>query len=825
MPRSFFDRYSLLTLTVFVFLVPVVLVGTKRALDSNKNNVEEWLPPEFPEVQTYKRFQEHFPGEQFVLISWDGCTLDDPRLEMLDFRLSEQASPLLRLDDRVEAGAPRFVSVVTGNDLLDQLTSPPLNLERAEAFRRLEDFLIGVDHATTCAVITLSKAGLLDLRGTIGEINRVALNDCGIGREAIHMGGPPVDNLAIDIEGEKTLLRLAGLSAIVGLAVSWWCLRSARLIAVVFTASVFSAGVSLAIVAFTGSAMNAVIFTMPSLVYIMCMSGAIHIVNYYRDAVVDEGIDGAPWRALLHAWRPCGLASVTTAVGLGSLYLSDIIPIKMFGIYSAAGILATLPIQFLFIPSALALWPVRAFERTRRTAQMADVSTDVGPSEGLVAPDHFGRSERFWGWVSAVVVRRHRMVGTACLAAMLLLAAGLSRVTTNVSLMKLFSPGADIVQDYAWLEDKLGPLVPMEVLLHFDEQCELDTVGRMQLARDVQEQITERPEVGSAISAATFANQLDDGDAPPKPRGTLARVFRPLIKPERVRRDVLNKRLNEHRDEYRDYLATNDGEELYRVSARVTSKDVDYGTFDRELRAAVEPLVVAQREAGVEGVSVSYTGLVPVVYKTQRELLKGLFNSTVLAFVLIAGVMVVMLRSFAAGLLAMLPNLFPVLVIFGLMGWLDVAIDIGTMMTASVALGVAVDDTIHYLTWFREGLQEGLTPRGAVRAAYGRCANAMLQTTLIGGLGLAVFAFSSFTPTQRFGYLMITLMAAALVGDLLLLPAMLSSKVARFFCGRLQPQAADVADSLQAGAEIRPAHRTRAATILRRDRRHRSIKT
>jgi len=131
-----------------------------------------------------------------------------------------------------------------------------------------------------------------------------------------------------------------------------------------------------------------------------------------------------------------------------------------------------------------------------------------------------------------------------------------------------------------------------------------------------------------------------------------------------------------------------------------------------------------------------------------------------------------------------------VIVIFGIMGWTNILVDVGSMMTASVALGVAVDDTIHYLTWYRRGLDRGLDRKGAVMMAYERCATAMTQTTLIAGFGLAVFAFSTFTPTQRFGMLMLTLLFAALLGDLIFLPAMLSGPFGRLF----RPRARHTAD-------------------------------
>ena len=94
-------------------------------------------------------------------------------------------------------------------------------------------------------------------------------------------------------------------------------------------------------------------------------------------------------------------------------------------------------------------------------------------------------------------------------------------------------------------------------------------------------------------------------------------------------------------------------------------------------------------------------------------------------------------------------------------------------MTASVALGIATDDTIHYLTWYRRALDEGLHHHEAALSAYRRCATAMTQTTLISAFGLSVFAFSTFTPTMYFGYMMLILMFMALFGDLIYLPSLL----------------------------------------------------
>jgi predicted RND superfamily exporter protein len=129
----------------------------------------------------------------------------------------------------------------------------------------------------------------------------------------------------------------------------------------------------------------------------------------------------------------------------------------------------------------------------------------------------------------------------------------------------------------------------------------------------------------------------------------------------------------------------------------------------------------------------------------------------------------------------MIPNVTPVVCVFGALGWLGIAIDIGTVLTASVALGIAVDDTLHFLTWYGRSLRAGQPRHVAIRTAYQRCATAMLQTTLICGLGLLVFAFSSYTPAGRFAWLTGVLLLAALAGDLLLLPAILAGPLGRAF--------------------------------------------
>ena len=172
-----------------------------------------------------------------------------------------------------------------------------------------------------------------------------------------------------------------------------------------------------------------------------------------------------------------------------------------------------------------------------------------------------------------------------------------------------------------------------------------------------------------------------------------------------------------------------------------------------------------------------------------------------MAFATIVAVLAVFLRSATAGLLAMIPNILPPLCVFGLFGWLGWPLDVGGMMTASVALGISVDDTAHLLTWFkRAGGQPGATSRTRIDAALARSAAPILRTSLILGLAFVVFALCAFAPIAQFGALLASLLALALVGDLVLLPALLAGPAGRLFGGGMQQNHA--ADDQQRASQL-----------------------
>jgi len=1063
MKKRFFARHALLILMVVFFFVPFALRGARHALQGMKNDVKDWLPATYDETHDLVWFKDHFLGEQFVVVSWDGMHGDDqdrtfslflnkllPSLPPTEIRRQTLASvpakatldnaedeePIVDADESLDlpkslenplvqavrtqaevdivrsdfigddlglytvadakgepvfyanwggkeekwlkgsgsqwyyitpdgdlfrwngvdapiASAGRWIwrnfvgeqlsgelvksfgeldgpwyyenprrlraqlfkTITTGPGVYHSLTNEQNGVLRGlvdedvaidPPKQRLLGTLFGPDGKQTCLVATLTDAAKRDLhqvlgRGWLGkpfgrlyEIGQ----ESGIPMAEMRLGGPPVDNVAIDEEGTITLVRLVGLSVLLGLLLSYACFRSISATIMVFFVGGISAVISVALIWWLGSSMDAILMSMPSLVYVLGLSGSVHLMNYYYQAIEEGGLEGAAERAVAHAWKPALLCNITTAIGLISLCTSEIVPIRKFGTFSAIGVMAMMIVVFTYLPAVLQIWP----QKPKAKRELVD---------GEEVPWLDKYLSGFWGLLGGAIVRNHWAVSIGCTLFIAFVGYGATRIQTSVNLLRMFDPSAKIIADYQWLEAHLGRLVPMEVVVKvdrnmhsgkrevpegempstaqqraIDDLVRLSFLNRMELVDRVQKNIERefgpdgRDLVGKAMSAATFGPEMLPADY------------------DFTTRMVTNKKLEKHRSEFlaSDYLREDKQTraELWRISVRLAaSSRVDYGTFMTDLKTVVEPVLAgyadreivlraaaaarlansssaestqkdaktpsqlinpvgmsvlvvgnaspaASRTGSVDGdairrrtlidllkvaglqvetkeaspaadilkgydlvvltddsgnirtatsaqlarnrksaastasltdVKAVYTGVVPIVYKAQQALLQSLIQSTNWSFLTITPLMMFVARSWRAGIVAMLPNALPVLVVFGAMGWLGIEVDVGSMMTASIALGVAVDDTIHYLTWFREELTRTSDRKVAILRTYQRCATPTFQAALISGLGLSIFAFSTFTPTQRFGMLMLTILWAGVVAELIYFPS------------------------------------------------------
>lgn len=722
-------RIAQLTLLLLALASPLIVFAAVSALRSTSNDPRQWLPKSFAETDDYDWFGEQFGSDEIAVVSWPGCTIDDPRVSEVAAKL--EASPL-------------FDTVLSGPSVLSEMTESPSSMSRSSALRRLRGILVGPDLETTCLVLSTSSAGQADRVAAVEQIERIATAETNLDRSKLRLGGPTVDAAAIDLESRRLLFQLAGFSALISFVIASVRMKSLRVAIIVLIVAGYSTAVALAILYLSGSKMNLLMTMLPPLIYVLSISSAVHLANYYRDSALDPNCVDPLKKAVSHGLMPCVLAATTTAIGLISLVMSKIEPIQEFGLYAALGVLSSLAILFSMLPAALHLFPPK-------------ISTvETAPTNAKRAAAPLKTSSRYIAFVNA----RHLPILIACLAVMSFCGWGLPYVKSTVKLQDRFLPDSDAIQDYKWLESHIGPMVPLEVIVRFDREDPRELSEQLQVVAKVQAEIQSSEEEVVTMSAVNLSSALPSGSS-----------IRDILERKIINSPVTLKRLMEAH-----FFARTETEQLWRITVRAEAiGDLDYGRFAERLKKRVDPLLAKENARGM------FTGVIPLIYKAQRQLLQDLFRSFLAAFAVIAVVLVFVLRSLTAAALAMIPNLFPAVVVFGGLEWINVPIQIGSVMTASAALGIAVDDTVHFLTWFRRGLQNGLPRASALKDAFDRCAGAMMHTTFICAGGLLVFTVSSFVPILHFAWLMVALLLSALIGDLVLLPSILAGPLGKRF--------------------------------------------
>lgn len=696
----------------------------------------DWVPAAFPARRDYARFTADFGSGDMVVASWPECTLDASVADRFAARATGPAAP------RDAAGRPWFDSVTTGRAALERLVAPPLALDHAEAVDRLRGVVVGPDGERTCVIVGFTPAGLADRRRSVAWIRDTLHDMAGVAADDLHLGGTVIDNVAVDAASGESLQVYGGPAAAIIFVLTWLALRSLRYAIVVFLLALTCVGISFASLAAWGDRMNPVLIVMPLLVLTLGVSGGIHLVNYLVEEYRRGPARGAAWRAVRVAWLPCSLSAGTTAVGLGSLVVSELEPIRTFGFHAAVGVLGTLVVLFLVLPGIFARWPIR---------RRLDVAAGPGPAEP---------------WARATTGHAAAITSVAIMA---LAGAGLGvpGIRTSVGIDTLFTPASRLIRDYAWLEREIGPLVPVEVIVRFAGDSGLRAAERLDVVSAVGAALRGLPPVAGVTSAALFVPDMADASG--------ARAA--------ARKAVIARKLEASLAQLADMrLVRMEGDDqLWRITARVSAlAGLDYGGLLADVRGAVEP-VVARHGGGGRGITAAYTGAMPLINAIQNTLLRDLFSSFLSALGVITVVMMVVEGGVMAGLMAMIPNLFPMVLLFGILGWTRAALDIGSVMTASVALGMAVDGTFHFLTFFRRALRGRDGRAAAVRDAYRHSAGALVQSALVCGIGILAFAASPFAPTRRFAWMLSLLVFAALVGDLVVLPALLTTRAGRWF--------------------------------------------
>ena len=720
--------------------------------------------------------------------------------------------------------------------------TPPKPIEEISK-EQMRGWLVSKDLKQGCIVVRPSIAGSDDRAVFLKKLYDDTMRITGLPHKQIHLAGETCDSVAIDVASKESNQKLLPFFLVVCSCTLALCLRNPILTICVLYIASMNQFIGCSAIYFTGSHTDSISLLISALTLVLTMESGIHLSNYYRDSIIEGGPQGAVVRALKKGVVPCVLATVTTVLGLGALAISKVSPISNFGIYSSISLLLGTFLLFFFFGSFWEIWgpydyylpfwrrqsdPLKKEKELYRAIHLANAARENAPKTPIIT--HGG-----WYRLAHIISKIHWVIILVSVAMIVGFSTLVARLETSITLHGMLKPDNETIVDYDYLESRFGGLVPIEVQIRMPAipaNQRRTPLEKLELIAILQETLNQIPGIDTTISL------LNVIPAPPSMTASSASA----VSARRVFNREIARNMEKFHES--GFMCVAPEEEIWRISCRVCAgadlkyeelleemelkiyetflaHGITYSIWPEQIKAAPFLAVPAQK-AGVKGLSPEYsamekelqeleaidaksqtpeerrrfaeldemkfrdlsimiTGAIPLVFKAQQQILNDLIESFVMAFMMISITMILLQRSIMAGLIAMIPNVLPSIVVFGMLALLHTKIDIGSMMTASVALGITVDGTLHLLTWFQRGIRLGCDRRDAVIYAYTHCAEAMVQTAFICSFTFLVFVFSNFVPISHFSWRLFILLTVAVCADLFLTPALLISPLGRFF--------------------------------------------
>lgn len=473
----------------------------------------------------------------------------------------------------------------------------------------------------------------------------------------------------------------------------------------------------------------------PTLVALGCVYG-VHVYARWEEEIARESSGSAAAEAAArHLRAPVLVAGVTTMIGFAALLISDVPAVRELGALSVFGTAAITVIALAGLPALLALLPPP--RPVRGWNERLDGFLDARLA-GLVAG----------------AARRRVAVMVLCGVAALAAAAAIPRIDIDTDYLSFFDADDPVRRDFEAVNRALAGAVPVYIPLHGEPGAFRDP-ELLHKIEALQARLDETPGVSRTLSfldtlrVLNRAMQRDDPaeERIPDSRGEIAELLFMVPKGE-VARFV-------NVDHSRANLVVRTGE-VGSAAVRVLTERLEQSLEEADL--------------GVDG---AVTGNVILLNRSADGIAEGQPRSVGVAALAIFVLIALALKSWRLGAVAMLPNLLPVLLFFGLLGAGAAPLSLPTSLIGSIALGIAIDDTAHFLFRYRREREHGRSAQDAVRETGRRVGRPIAVTSLMLCIGFGVVALSGFATLREFGLLAACTMLLCVVADLVLLPALL----------------------------------------------------
>jgi len=479
----------------------------------------------------------------------------------------------------------------------------------------------------------------------------------------------------------------------------------------------------------------------PMLIAIGSVYG-IHALSLYEEEVRGGGsAQEVALRSLTHLRLPVGIAGATTVVGFSALMITDVPAVLELGAFSALGVASITLLTLGALHAALALLPPRApgAGAARRSHHIAELLDD-----GLTR-------------LADAVVEHHRAVLLVFLAVSVACAGLVPRIVIDTDYLSFFDEDSKVRRDFEAVNRLLSGAVPLYVSLRGEGAGAFRSPDVLHAVERIQERAGEIEGVSRSLSMVDTVRVMNRAMSEDDPAEERIPETRPAVA------ELVFMAPKGHLDRYTN---VNHGR------ANVLVRTGAVGTA--QVQRITHELEAIVRGAGLpEGIEAGVTGNAILLARSADGIARGQPRSVGLAALTILFLITLSIRSLRAGLIAMVPNIVPVLMFFGVLGAGVAPLSLPTSLIGCVALGIAIDDTVHFLVRYQKERARGATPEEAVRVCMRRVGRPIAITSFMLILGFLVVALSSFATLTQFGLLSAATMGFCLVTDLILLPALL----------------------------------------------------
>jgi hypothetical protein len=521
------------------------------------------------------------------------------------------------------------------------------------------------------------------------------------------------------------------------IVVLYWAFRTVRGVMVPLATVLVGVVWTVGVMVLNGDSINMGTLVLPPLLITLGVAYSIHVVSqYYQEVQPGRTPAQIVSHAMDHVGMPVVVCAFTTMLGFAPFALSPITAIYDFGVYSIFGVMAIVVASFTLAPALLVLMP--APSKVPATLDQENWLTHLLVQQGRWAIGH------------------RRLVFAGTLVACLFCLWGISRIEVVTDYLAFFHPQSEVRVDNAIIAERLAGTQPIYVVIDGEGPGSITRLPTLKAIKDLQDFLEKQPAVDTSMSLLDYLGllrkALDAGpaDSLPDTQEEVDQLFL-FANPEDLK-SVLN----------------NDQSRANILLRTTLSGSTEVGAFVE----LVERFAADNFPAGVR---VHPTGSVVLLNRTADTLawgqIAGLWQVVVVLFVVLS----VMFLSVRIGLLALIPNLVPIILLFGIMGWSGISLNISTSMIASLALGIAIDDTIHFLSTFNSESHRSGDQEAAVLYTMRTVGRPMVFTSVALAAGFLVVCLSNFQPVQHFGYLSSVTIGVALIVELFLSPALVTA--------------------------------------------------